>query len=96
MTGRRLCSVYSGSREDQLYLFVDRNEGLSRVPAALLERFGESQLVMTLVLTPERQLARADAGRVLAAIEENGYFLQLPPPKDSDMQLLRQKNEKLL
>lgn len=96
MTGRRLCSVYSGSREDQLYLFVDRNEGLSRVPAALLERFGESRLVMTLVLTPERQLARADAGRVLAAIEENGYFLQLPPPKDSDMQLLRQKNEKLL
>ena len=39
----------------------------------------EPESVMTIALTPERKLARADVNEVLAAIEEQGFYLQMPP-----------------
>ena len=74
-----LCTIYKGSREPELYLYVDRVDGLTRVPDELLERFGNLAEVMTIKLTPQRKLARANAAQVLAAIAERGYYLQLPP-----------------
>lgn len=74
-----LCTIYKGSREPELYLYVDRVDGLARVPDELLARFGTLSEVMTLRLTPQRRLARAQASQVLAAIAECGYYLQLPP-----------------
>jgi len=95
MPDKRLCSVYRSVREEGFYLFVDQAEALARVPAELLARLGVTELVTTLVLTPERRLARAEAGRVLEAIASRGYYLQMPPPVDADLQALRRKNEKL-
>ena len=74
-----LCTIYKGSREPELYLYVDRVDGLTRVPDELLARFGNLAEVMTIKLTPQRKLARANAAQVLAAIAERGYYLQLPP-----------------
>lgn len=74
-----LCTIYKGSREAELYLYVDRVDGLARVPEELLARFGTVSEVMTIKLTPQRKLARASAPQVLAAIAEKGYYLQLPP-----------------
>jgi uncharacterized protein YcgL (UPF0745 family) len=34
---------------------------------------------MTLVLAPERKLARADVAEVLTSIEQRGFYLQMPP-----------------
>jgi uncharacterized protein YcgL (UPF0745 family) len=34
---------------------------------------------MVLLLTPERKLARVDAAEVLGKIQEQGFFLQMPP-----------------
>ncbi len=94
-----LCQVYKSTREEELYLFVDQREGLARVPQVLMERFGVPQLVTTLVLTAQRRLARAQAARVLEAIREQGFYLQLPPPRhpvrDEAMANLSGKNEKL-
>lgn len=74
-----LCTIYKGAREPELYLYVDRVEGLARVPEELLARFGTLSEVMTIKLAPTRKLARAQAPQVLAAIAEHGYYLQLPP-----------------
>jgi uncharacterized protein len=76
-----LCTVYRCSREPDLYVYVDRSEGLGRLPRELLDRLGNTSEVLTLKLTPERKLARAHAAQVLAAIAERGYYLQLPPDK---------------
>ncbi|MCK9564164.1 MAG: YcgL domain-containing protein [Bacteroidales bacterium] len=96
---KRLCQVYKGCKEEEMYLFVDQREGLDRVPPELLERFGETHLVTTLVLTPQRRLARAQAAKVLEAIRDQGFYLQMPPPKhfqrDTAMADLNVKNEKL-
>lgn len=78
MSGR-LVEIFTGSRKPEAYLYVDKACGLAEVPEALLAQFGETRSVMTLMLDGRRRLARADAAEVLARIEQQGYYLQLPP-----------------
>jgi len=49
-----LCDIFKGSRKEEMYIFVDHNEGLSKVPEALLVKFGELKLVTTLLLTEDK------------------------------------------
>ena len=74
-----LCQVYRSPRQNEMYLYVAREEGLNRVPAALLERFGEPEEVMMVLLDGKRKLARVDAAEVVDKIREQGFFLQMPP-----------------
>ena len=78
----RLVQVYRSPRREEMYLFVDRSSDLEDLPDALLSQFGEPEPVMLLQLAPGRKLARADAEQVLAAIEEQGFYLQMPPTPD--------------
>ena len=57
--------------------------GLQDVPDTLLAQFGDPSLVMLLNLTPQYRLARADAALVLASIETQGFYLQMPPEKEN-------------
>ena len=91
----RFVSVYRSSKEEGLYLYVDKTDALTRVPAELLARFGRAEPALQLQLTPQRKLARADARRVLAAIESQGDYLQLPPGSDGYMFDVRANNHKL-
>lgn len=78
-----------------MYLFVDKQEGLARVPESLLQRFGKPESALLLMLSPERTLARADASRVLEAIAGQGFYLQMPPLPDAEMYTVRLNNQKL-
>ena len=71
--------VYKSVRVAQMYLFVDQQEGLDRVPEALLTRFGRPVEALRLELSPERRLSRSSAPAVLDAIAAQGFYLQLPP-----------------
>ena len=74
-----ICTVYRTSREAELYIYVRRDEALTRLPDDLLARLGNMSEVLTIKLTPERKLARVKAADVLAAIADKGFYLQLPP-----------------
>ena len=76
---RRLVAVYKGSRKPEAYLYVDKARGLADVPEVLVAQFGETESVMIILLDARRKLARADAAEVLARIEDQGYYLQMPP-----------------
>lgn len=76
---RIVCAVFRSRRNPDTYIFVDHHEGFARVPEALLRELGGTDRAMTLALQPGRRLARAEATEVLRAIDEQGYFLQLPP-----------------
>ena len=75
----RLVKVYKSRRKADMYLYVDFSEDLRRVPDTLLSQFGTPELALSLTLTPARRLAKAEAAAVLGAIDEAGYFLQMPP-----------------
>jgi len=74
-----LCQVYRSSRKQEMYLYVDKARGLLDVPDTLLAQFGDPAPVMVLHLTPQHKLARADAALVLASIQTQGFYLQMPP-----------------
>lgn len=74
-----LCTIYKGSREEELYLYVARGYDLSQLPTDLMDKMGKLHEVITLTLDVDRKLARVKAKNVLADIEAKGYFLQLPP-----------------
>ena len=81
----RLVRIYKSPRKQDMYLYVDYTQGLTRVPQALLDRFGEPKEALSLELTPQRSLARANAEQVLNQIESAGYYLQLPPGERTDL-----------
>ncbi|OHV10256.1 YcgL domain-containing protein [Kushneria phosphatilytica] len=74
-----LCDIYRSSRREEMYLYVERARGLEDVPEALLQQFGSPQRAVTLLLSHERPLARADVSRVIESIRSQGYYLQMPP-----------------
>ena len=73
------CSIYKSARKRDTFLFVRNEKELSDIPDALLTLLGELEQVMILELHPKQKLARAEAGEVMRQIEQNGYYLQLPP-----------------
>ncbi|MDU9416739.1 YcgL domain-containing protein [Pseudomonas sp. zfem005] len=79
---KRICSIYKSPRKNEMYLYVEKRDALVRVPEALLAAFGTPQHAFDLVLSPERQLAREDIGKVLENLEKQGYHLQMPPGEE--------------
>jgi uncharacterized protein YcgL (UPF0745 family) len=73
------CVIYKGRRKAETYLYVQQTGDLSRVPEPLLQLLGELEKVMDLTLSADKPLANADVEEVLRLLEEQGYFLQMPP-----------------
>ena len=76
---KMLCSVFRGTKREGMYLYVKKDTDLTTLPEGLMQQFGVLTLAMTLVLTESRQLARADVKKVRAMIDEQGFYLQMPP-----------------
>lgn len=75
------CAIYKSLKKSDNYLYVEKQGDFSRVPAALLQLLGSLEWVMDLELGPGRKLARADTAEVRRQLEQQGYYLQLPPKK---------------
>ena len=79
----RIVEILKGNKKEEMYLYVAKEEGLRQVPDDLLSTFGQTESVMVLPLTRDKKLARVDAADVLEAIEQHGYFLQMPPSPEA-------------
>ena len=79
----RVIEIFKGHKKEEMYLYVEQKNGLKSVPVDLLATFGQTESVMVLLLTKDKKLARVTASDVLAAIEDQGYFLQMPPPPEA-------------
>ncbi|EHR39988.1 YcgL domain-containing protein [Alishewanella jeotgali] len=75
-----LCAVYRSPRKEGTYLYIEKRDDFSQVPAPLLDTFGQPQLVTVLNLAKREHLALADIQKVKAALQQQGFYLQLPPP----------------
>ncbi|WP_105103480.1 YcgL domain-containing protein [Microbulbifer pacificus] len=90
-----LCDIYRSPRKDEMYLYVQKQDGLSKVPEHLRQLFGTPAHVTTMLITPERTLARADVQKVMNALQDQGYYLQMPPAQDDEMRAIAAQNSKL-
>ena len=91
-----ICQVYRGSKRRDVYLYVDKKQGLSQVPEALIALMGQPELSMTILLKADKRLARLTAKELMKHIEEKGFYLQMPVLENDEMQLVAQKNNKLV
>lgn len=71
--------IYRSSQKEGMYLYLEEGASLEQLPEILRKQFLRSEVAMSLQLSPDKKLARADAEKVLAAIKEQGFYLQLPP-----------------
>ncbi|MFO1389857.1 YcgL domain-containing protein [Cellvibrio sp.] len=92
-----ICQIYRSPKEEGMYLYVKKEEGLSKVPDELIKLFGTPQPAMVILLTPDKKLARVSVEKVAESLDTQGYYLQMPPrnEQDPEMQLMRAKNSKL-
>ena len=82
MTDRLFVSVLKSPRKEGMYLFVERGQDTDELPADMMGYFGKPEPVLDLVLTPDRRLARVSAPDVMAAIREQGFYIQMPPSEE--------------
>jgi len=75
-----LCAIYKSAKKAQMYLFVKTRDDFSLVPEPLMAMFGTPTLVTLTNLTTKKKLAFANLEKVKVNLNEDGYYLQLPPP----------------
>ncbi|NKC14307.1 MAG: hypothetical protein GKR94_19640 [Gammaproteobacteria bacterium] len=71
--------IYRCANKNETYLFSATENPHESLPGALRQVVGPLEFVMKLELHENRTLARADVVKVMQALEEQGYYLQLPP-----------------
>ncbi len=71
--------VFKSLKKPDTYLYLGKSQKFEDLPSELRDSFGQYELVLEMELSPERNLARADATQVLLAIASRGFYLQLPP-----------------
>ncbi len=78
-----LCAIYKSPRKEGMYLYIAKRDDFSSVPEALLQQFGKPQLVMLFNLAGKKQLVLAENEKVLEQIQNQGFYLQMPPPPEN-------------
>lgn len=76
------CFVYRSNRQKGMFLYLVDKGDFSNVPESLMTLLGETTFSFEFDLAHERKLVRAEAKEVIRNMNENGYFLQMPPAKD--------------
>ena len=90
------CAVYKSNKKDEMYVFIPTTTPLSDLPEELLKVLGQAEMVMTLKLTAEKKMARGTADVVMKAIEEKGFYLQMPINPQLNVNPLPTHNERFL
>ena len=75
------CYVYRSNKKPGMYLYIVEKDDFSDVPESLIKLLGDVVYSFEFDLSKDRKLVKAEAQEVLRIINENGYFLQMPPPK---------------
>lgn len=73
------CFVYKSIKKVDSYIYINQKDNFENVPEQLLLLFGEPEFALEFELTQDRKLALADATQVIQSINEQGYYLQMPP-----------------
>jgi uncharacterized protein YcgL (UPF0745 family) len=74
-----LCFVYKSLKKSDTYLYVKNKDDFTNLPEALRNMLGKLEFVMEVDLTQREKLARVDSEQLRQQLEQQGFYLQLPP-----------------
>ncbi len=86
------CDIYRCNNKDGMYLYVEHESDLSHIPDLLKKKTGKLELAMTLDIALTTKLAQADAEKVLQALKDQGFYLQMPLSHIDYMQEVNKAN----
>lgn len=90
---KKIVEVYRSVRKDGAYLYIEKGYAMDKLPADMRKLLGTLNLALTMILTQEKKLAQVSALRVIEAIDDTGFYLQMPPQSESYMNQIQ--NDKL-
>lgn len=86
-----MCSIYKSAKKPDTYLYIPYDTEFEDLPEGLTQLWGTPELVMHLDLNKRSSLALCSIEEVKARIDEEGYFLQMPPTEEEIAQLIAGK-----
>jgi len=90
------CTIYKSLKKNETYVFIPSSKLLTDLPEELSKILGQTELVMSLNLTPEKKMARGTAAEILKNIKNQGYHLQMPENPQLKANPLAFTNERFL
>ena len=87
-----LTAVYKSKKKADTFLFIEKRDDFSKVPEPLMAMFGLPHYVMIINLAKRTQLGAADLDTLKQSLNDQGYYLQLPPPEENLLSQLRKEN----
>lgn len=88
-----LASVYRSPKKDEMYLYLEVKDDFSKVPEALLKVFGEPQFALVINLSKREKLSRVNITDVRQHLQQQGYFLQMPPAVNHNLAIPKKVGE---
>ena len=86
-----LCATYKTRKKQGMYLYVPKKGHFDDVPEELMNMFGSGELVTILALDKHDKLANVDKQKLVTALTDEGYYLQMPP-KEEDLLVAHRKS----
>ena len=87
-----ICYVYRSPRKRDTYLYIRDKDDFQCVPDEVMKIFGKPEFSLSFDLHADRKLAQVEAADVLARLDSDGFFLQLPrddfDPEQIEQQIL--------
>lgn len=75
------CFVYRSNKKQGMFLYLKKKDDFECIPESLLKLLGDITFSFEFDLSKDRKLVKAEATEVIRIINENGFFLQMPPAK---------------
>jgi len=79
------CNIYKGKRKPDHYLFMPADKPVKDIPDSIQQMLGEIEYVMNIDITEESKLAQSDPVTIINMISEKGFFIQIPPKNEVDI-----------
>jgi uncharacterized protein YcgL (UPF0745 family) len=83
-----LCNIYRSEKKEYHYLYLAEDIEFKDLPESLQQIFGQEEEIMRLDLSQTGRLANADIDTVKRDLVEQGFYLQLPPDKTIEEQIV--------
>ena len=71
------CKKFSGA-----YIYVKKGFDVNQLPELLREKAGRLELAMSLLITADKKLARAEPKKIMESINTQDFYLQMPDPNE--------------
>lgn len=86
--------VYKSRKKLRTFLYVDRKDMFSHIPAGLMDAFGAPEFVMMFMLRPGRTLQKIKPEDLEAALSEKGYLLRIDLESEEENMLNIERQRK--